>query len=71
VSKRPKKDSSPEESEEDDSESEKEDKKERKKKILSSPRGSRKALLPERYDGTTPLTILLTQLEFWADRILR
>jgi len=66
ASKKHKKDSSPEESEEDDSEPEKEDKKERGKKRSGSPRGSRKAVLPEGYDGTTPLTIFLTQLESCA-----
>jgi len=66
VSKKLKKDSSLEESEDDDIETEKEDKKERKKKRSSSPRGCRKALLPERYDGTAPLTIFLTQLESCA-----
>jgi len=66
VNKKPEKDSSPEESEDDDSDLEKEDKKECRKKRVSSPRGIRKSLLPERYDGTTPLTIFLTQLESCA-----
>jgi len=35
-----------------------------KKKSRAS--NHRKALLPERYDGTTPLTIFLTQLESCA-----
>jgi len=64
VSKKFKKDSSPEES--DSSGSEKEDKKKSRKKRVSSPRGNRKSLLPKRYDGTTPLTIFLTQLESCA-----
>jgi len=58
------KDSFPEEF--DSSGSEKEDKKGSEKKRQSSPRGNRKSLLPERYDGTTPLTIFLTQLESCA-----
>jgi len=62
--KKPKKDSSPKES--DSSDSKKEEKKKSRKKRESSPRGSRKSLLPERYDRTTPLTIFLTQFEFCA-----
>jgi len=37
-----------------------------KKKRMSSSRGNRKSLLPERYNGTIPLTIFLTQLESCA-----
>jgi len=70
VSKKPKKDSSSEESSEesenDSSNSKKEDKKESRKKRVRSPRGNRKSFLPERYNGTTPLTIFWTQFESCA-----
>jgi len=38
----------------------------RNSKGKSKASNHRKALLPERYDGTTPLTIFLTQLESCA-----
>jgi len=57
------------ESEDDNSDSE-EDRpkggKDKKSKHRGGTSHNRKALLPERYDGTTPLTIFLTQLESCA-----
>jgi len=65
-SKKQKRESSSEESEDDETESEDEEKKSKKDKKRGSPKSNSKALLQERYDGTTPLTIFLTQLESCA-----
>jgi len=65
-SKKDKKKSSSDDSGDEDSELEEEKLKGGKIKEKNKASNHRKALLLEKYDGTTPLTIFLTQLESWA-----